>query len=93
MNTQLFSTTINRLSTIVIHTSLTKNPKYIHHQEFLLKMEKIVLLLFVLALILGQTNATITCSIDVIPKVITCQGFILGPDTKPSQECCVGLQD
>ncbi|WMV49304.1 hypothetical protein MTR67_042689 [Solanum verrucosum] len=41
----------------------------------------------------GQTNAVIQCGTDVIPKVISCGGFILGDDAKPSQACCVGLQD
>ncbi|XP_049373964.1 non-specific lipid-transfer protein C, cotyledon-specific isoform-like [Solanum verrucosum] len=56
-------------------------------------MAKILLTLFSLALILGQTNAVIQCGTDVIPKVISCGGFILGDDAKPSQACCVGLQD
>nr|XP_004248054.2 non-specific lipid-transfer protein C, cotyledon-specific isoform-like [Solanum lycopersicum] len=56
-------------------------------------MTKILLTLFSLALVLGQTYGNIQCGTDVIPKVMSCGGFILGDDAKPSQACCVGLQD
>ncbi|KAM3251100.1 non-specific lipid-transfer protein 3 [Capsicum annuum] len=55
-------------------------------------MAKILLTLFALALILGQTNAVIQCGTDVAPKLISCFTFLLGRATSPSQDCCVGLQ-
>ncbi|XP_059302815.1 non-specific lipid-transfer protein-like [Lycium ferocissimum] len=55
-------------------------------------MAKTILTLFALALILGQTNAVMQCGTDVIPKVISCGGFVLGMAATPSQDCCVGLQ-
>ncbi|KAK6777373.1 hypothetical protein RDI58_024090 [Solanum bulbocastanum] len=55
-------------------------------------MAKILLTLFALALILGQTNGVVHCEKDVIPLVKPCSGFVLGKDAKPNQKCCVGLQ-
>ncbi|KAG5579516.1 hypothetical protein H5410_050143 [Solanum commersonii] len=56
-------------------------------------MGKILLTLFALALIFCQTNGVIQCGTYVLPKVKPCGGFVLGQDAKPSQDCCVGLQD
>ncbi|XP_060204035.1 non-specific lipid-transfer protein A-like [Lycium barbarum] len=56
-------------------------------------MTKILLTLFGLALIVGQTNATIQCGTDVMPKVMSCGSYMVGPAPTPSKECCVGLQD
>uniref|UniRef100_M1DNA4 Bifunctional inhibitor/plant lipid transfer protein/seed storage helical domain-containing protein n=1 Tax=Solanum tuberosum TaxID=4113 RepID=M1DNA4_SOLTU len=55
-------------------------------------MAKNLLILFALALILGQTNAVINCDTGIIPKLVPCKGFIIDEDATPSQECCVGLQ-
>ncbi|XP_015169509.1 non-specific lipid-transfer protein 3-like [Solanum tuberosum] len=55
-------------------------------------MAKILLTLFALALMLGQTNGVVQCEKDVIPLVKPCSGFALGKDAKPSKKCCVGLQ-
>ncbi|XP_009802989.1 non-specific lipid-transfer protein A-like [Nicotiana tabacum] len=55
-------------------------------------MAKILIALFALSLILGQTNADIQCS-DVISKVSSCEGYLLGKVAAPSPNCCFGLQD
>ncbi|KAH0778497.1 hypothetical protein KY290_004924 [Solanum tuberosum] len=59
-------------------------------------MAKIILTLFALALILGQTNGDVNggvnCERDVLHLVKPCSLFVLAQDPKPSEECCVGLQ-
>ncbi|KAJ8556337.1 hypothetical protein K7X08_023095 [Anisodus acutangulus] len=55
-------------------------------------MANTLLTLLALALILGQTNAAIQCGTDVIPKVISCESFMIGQAPTPSKDCCVGLQ-
>ncbi|TMW81760.1 hypothetical protein EJD97_007993 [Solanum chilense] len=55
-------------------------------------MAKILLTLFALTLILGQTNGAISCENDIFHLVRPCGAFVLTEDAKPFDECCVGLQ-